>query len=117
VILLDTSVLSRVFRRSRLGPTEQRVRETFARLMESESALGLPGIVLQEVLSGIRSDKQFAELELRLLSAFTIVLPSANDHIEAARLKTNAWAKGLPRPGRIVCSRRLPFRAITSCLL
>jgi predicted nucleic acid-binding protein len=65
VILIDTSILSLAFRRTRPGPSEQRVRVVLEGLMAGEAPLGIPGIVVQEVLSGVRSEKQFAELERR----------------------------------------------------
>jgi hypothetical protein len=95
VILFDTSVLSRVFRRRHLGPEERRLRAVFEELMASDEPLGLPGIVLQEVLSGVRSHRQFGELSGKLLTAFTIVSAGMSEHVEAARLKNICLAKGL----------------------
>ena len=99
MILLDTSVLSRVFRRRRSGPKEIRLQHILEGLMAGDALLGIPGIVLQEVLSGIRVEKQFGELEKRLLAAFTIVLPTTEDYIEAARLRNRCLAKGLSASG------------------
>ncbi len=99
MILLDTSVLSRVFRRKRPGPAETRLREHVEQLLGSDMPLGLPGIVLQEVLSGIRSERQFADLERRLLGAFTIVHPTTADYVESARLKNRCLAGGLNASG------------------
>jgi predicted nucleic acid-binding protein len=95
VILLDTSVLSRVFRRQRPGPQERQLQATFEALMVSDVPLGLPGIVLQEVLSGLPSEKQFRDLRAKLLGAFTIVPASVVDHVEAARLKNLCAGKGV----------------------
>ena len=61
--------------------------------------LGLPGIVVQEVLSGIRLEKQFANLQERLLSAFTIVDPTTGDYVQAARLRNRCLGKGLNASG------------------
>jgi len=99
VILLDTSVLSRVFRRRRMGPSEHRLGTAVERLMNSDADVGLPGIVLQEVLSGIRSEEQFSDLERRLVNAFTILHAQTPDHVEAARLKNRCLAKGLTASG------------------
>ena len=54
MILLDTSVLSRVFRRRRSGPEELQLQRTVEGLMTADAALGIPSIVLQEVLCGVR---------------------------------------------------------------
>lgn len=99
MILLDTSVLSRVFRRSRPGPAEQRFRDTVEGLLRADIPIGLPSIVLQEVLSGIRDERDFADLHERLRSAFTIVHATVADHVEAARLRNVCLAKGLNLSG------------------
>lgn len=99
MILLDTSVLSRVFRRRRMGSEERRVQAVVGELMAGDAPLGLPGIVLQEVLSGIHTEKQFADLESRLLGSFRIVNASTRDHIEAARLRNRCFAHGLAASG------------------
>ena len=62
--------------------------------MSSDTPLGLPGIVLQEVLSGLPSEKQFRELRAKLLGAFAIVPASVDDHLEAARLKNVCARQG-----------------------
>jgi predicted nucleic acid-binding protein len=99
VILLDTSVLSRVFRRRRPGAEERHLQSIVQELMESEAPLGLPGIVLQEVLSGIASEKQFTDLRPKLLAAFTVVPATTQDHVDAARLKNHCASKGLNASG------------------
>lgn len=95
MILFDTSVLSRVFRRRRPGAEERRLQVLFKGLMASDTALGLPGIVLQEVLSGIVSQRQFADLRGKLQAGFTVIPASAKEHVEAARLKNLCMGKGL----------------------
>jgi len=95
VILFDTSVLSRVFRRKRPGAEERRLQAVFEDLMASDVPLGLPGIVLQEVLSGIRSHRQFSELAAKLLAAFTVIPEGIPEHVEAARVKNVCLGKGL----------------------
>lgn len=94
MILIDTSVLSRVFRRRRPGPQERQLQAAFERLMSGDTALGLPGFVLQEILSGLPSQKQFRDLRAQLLGAFTIVPASVDDHVEAARLRNLCASKG-----------------------
>lgn len=99
MILLDTSVLSRVFRRGRPGPEERRLHAVVADLMSDDRPLGLPGIVLQEVLSGIRSESQFDTLEQRLLTSFSILNPGTTEHVQAARLRNKCLSKGLSVSG------------------
>lgn len=99
MILFDTSILSRVFRRRRLGPLEQRLREKVEHLLNGELPLGLPSLVLQEVLSGLRSPRQFADLERKLLASFVVLLPSAADHVTAARLHNKCLSTGLSVSG------------------
>jgi len=82
-----------------MGPEERRVRAVVEDLMSGEVQLGVPGIVLQEVLSGVRSPRQFADLERRLLASFSIVNPSTRDHVEAARLTNKCLAAGLSASG------------------
>ena len=95
MILFDTSVLSRVFRRRGAGTGERRLQAVFRDLMGSELPLGMPGIVLQEALSGIRSQRQFSELAASLLASFTILPEGVAEHLEAARLRNTCLSKGL----------------------
>lgn len=95
MILLDTSVLSRVFRRKQHGPSERRLQSAFQELMASDEPLGMPGIVLQEVLSGIRSQRQFNDLSAKLLAAFTVLPEGVSEHLEAARIRNVCVGKGL----------------------
>lgn len=99
MILFDTSVLSRVLRRRHPGPAERRLRAVFEKLMASDDPLGLPGIVLQEVLSGVHSPRQFSELSGRLLAAFTVLPEGVSEHVEAARVRNVCLAKGLNLSG------------------
>ena len=99
MILFDTSILSRVFRRRHPEGQELRLQHIVEALLLGDTPLGIPGIVLQEVLSGIHSEKQFVQLSEQLLSAFTIVLPNVVDHVEAARLINRCLAQGLSVSG------------------
>lgn len=95
MILVDTSILSRLFRRRKPGPAELALRHAVDALLASDTPLALPAIVLQEALTGIRSEKQFADLERLLLSAFPIVHPTTRDYVEAARLRNRCQLEGL----------------------
>jgi len=84
-----------VFRRKGVGTQERRLQAVFQDLMASEDPLGMPGIVLQEALSGLRSQRQFSDLSAKLLAAFTVVPEGVPEHLEAARLKNACLSKGL----------------------
>ena len=95
MILLDTSVLSRVFRRQRPGPAERELRTAFETLLAGDRSIGLPGIVLQEILTGLKSEKQLLELRGKLQVGFSIVTATIDDHVEAARLRNRCIGKGV----------------------
>lgn len=99
MILLDTSVLSRVFRRRKPGPAEARFRDVVEGLLRADLPIGLPSVVLQELLSGIRTDHEFNDLHERLRSSFAILHPTVGDHVEAARLRNLCLAKGVNLSG------------------
>ena len=54
----------------------------------------LPGIVLQELLSGVRSPRQFEALR-RDLSLFRLLLADEGDHALAARIVNACAAAGV----------------------
>jgi len=56
--------------------------------------LALPGIVLQELLSGVRSEAEFDRLR-EVLSPFDVVYAAEEHHIEAARVFTKCRARGV----------------------
>jgi len=94
VILLDTSVLSLAYRRRRTVEAEPRVVEVFRGMIREDVLLAIPGIVLQEVLTGVRSEAQFGRLE-RALKAFPIVSAEPQHHILAARIANSCRRKGV----------------------
>jgi predicted nucleic acid-binding protein len=95
LILLDTSVLSRAFRRREPGAGELEYQESVERLMVGEQPLGMPAIVLLEILSGLRTDKAFADLQRQLVNAFAILHPTTTEYVEAARLRNKCAACGV----------------------
>ena len=94
MILLDTSVLSLAYRRRRTVEAEPRVVEVFRGMIREDVLLAIPGIVLQEVLTGVRSEAQFGRLE-RALKAFPIVSAEPQHHILAARIANSCRRKGV----------------------
>jgi predicted nucleic acid-binding protein len=95
VILLDTSVLSLAFRRNRRGDAAEAPAVGLLRqLVEDDEEVVVPGIVLQELLSGVRSEVDFARLE-RCLSGFPVLAASEAQHRAAARIANTCRAGGV----------------------
>lgn len=90
MIVLDSSVLSVVLRRERPAPLAER----FARLVEQDAPLGVPGVVLQEILSGVRSEVQFTRLQ-RALEAFPVLLADTAGHVRAAQISNACRRRGI----------------------
>lgn len=95
MILLDTSVLSAVLRRRQPGPTDARVAQVLSDLLGSGKHIGLPGLVLQELLSGIREESQFEKIKTILLRGYPIVLAEIRDHLLAADIVNRCRRKGI----------------------
>jgi predicted nucleic acid-binding protein len=95
LILLDTSVLSAALRRRKPGPAENRVAEALSNLLATGERVGVPGLVLQEVLSGIREALQFEKIKAVILRGYPIVLAEEKDHLLAAAILNGCARKGV----------------------
>lgn len=95
MILLDTSVLSLAFRRRRGGEAELQVAATLRRLVAEDAPMGVPGIVLQELLSGVRTAQEFDRLK-GIMDGFPLVIARREDHLTAARIANACARKGVP---------------------
>ena len=82
MILLDTSVLSLAFRR-RPSLHEPPAVTSFRRLVRADAPVAIPGIVLQELVSGVKTDADVERLQT-LLGGFPIILADRRDHVAAA---------------------------------
>ena len=66
MIVLDTSILSLAFRRRRRETDEEPLPlAALRKLIADDAPLAVPGIVLQELLSGVRSGEQFPKTDRR----------------------------------------------------
>ncbi len=63
-------------------------------MVREDVPLAVPGIVLQEVLSGVRTEAQFFRLR-NLLEAFPILVAEQRDHVAAARIANACRRKGV----------------------
>ncbi len=94
MIVLDTSVLSLVFRRPRKAGNRSPLAVVLRRMIVDDLPLVVPGIVLQELLCGVRSDKQFDTLQTHLLG-FPLLLADESHHIRAAEIANTCRKAGV----------------------
>lgn len=92
MIILDTSVLSRAWRRASHDPAIASLLDELAQREEVD--LAIPGVVLQELLACTRTDEQAARLDL-LTQALTLLLADRELHVEAARVATICARRGI----------------------
>jgi len=113
VILLDTSVISAVLRRRRKGEREAALTERVAALLEGDRHVAIPGIVLQELLSGIPERGQHERVLAAVRESFPVVLATEGDHLKAADLATAAAGKGiaLSTPDALIAAQAVSRRA------
>jgi len=90
-VLVDTSVWSLALRRKG-GAEAEPVRQL--RSLITDGRVRMIGPIRQEILSAIRDERQFNELEARL-SAFPDLPVSEEDHVTAARFFNLCRAKGV----------------------
>jgi len=113
VILLDTSVLSAVLRRRKRGDVEEALAARLSSLLKSEEQVAVPGIVLQEVLSGVADQKQGERVLVAVRESFPVMLATEGDHLKAADLSKLAARKGvaLSTPDALIAAQAFNRRA------
>jgi predicted nucleic acid-binding protein len=113
VILFDTSVVSAVLRRRRKGTAEEELTARVDALLRSDETLGIPGIVLQELLSGVADRAQRRRLLRAVQDGFPIVLATDGDHLKAADLMSACAAEGIafPTPDALIAAQAINRRA------
>jgi predicted nucleic acid-binding protein len=65
----------------------------FVELLEADEPVVVPSIVLQELLSGVKTEAAFARLD-EALSRFPLLLPTRATHVQAAHLRNRCRAHG-----------------------
>jgi hypothetical protein len=90
-IFVDTSVWSLALRRDSPpdAPEVRRLREALG-----ADAVHTTGLVLQELLQGCRGPRAHARIVDRF-AAIALVVPTRDDHIEAARLRNACRRRGV----------------------
>lgn len=92
-LVVDTSVWSVVLRRPQVNEDDPYVR-AFRWHLESGDGLFLIGNILQELLDGLRSTKQFDRL-LALLDPYPLLELDRETYAAAARLQSACRIKGV----------------------
>jgi predicted nucleic acid-binding protein len=93
VILLDTSVLSLAFRR-RSPQVAHIAVAILERLIAEDQPMVVPGVVLQEILSGVRTRQEFDRL-LGEMEGFQVVAARVEDHLKAAQVANACRSSGI----------------------
>lgn len=92
-LVVDTSVWSLVLRRPQVDDSNIHV-QAFCAYIESSNRLFLLGNIIQELLDGLRSPKQFDRL-VQLLEPFPLLDPDRSTYVAAAKLRTTCRAQGV----------------------
>lgn len=92
-LVVDTSVWSLVLRRPRVEESHPLVRE-FRAHIEAGDGLFLIGNILQELLDGLRSKKDFDRLN-GLMKPFPLLLLERDTYVSAAKLRQRCRSKGI----------------------
>ena len=91
-VLVDTSIWSLALRRKEgHGGNEA---HTLKRLIEQGEEIYLLGIILQEILQGIRRSDQFQAL-IKYFEPFPLIELSREDYVKAATIKNELIKKGI----------------------
>ena len=91
-LLVDTSVWSLAFRRD--APVRHAAVTRLRGALEHDEELYATGLILQELLQGLAGPKQRAGLVARF-EALPFIVPTREDHVEAAVLRNRCRAKGV----------------------
>ncbi len=94
MFVIDTSVWSRALRRRKRSEDETPSAALIRTLVLDNEPIGVPGIVLQELLSGVRTKKEFERLR-KVLDPFPLLLATEEHHILAATLYNTCKSNGL----------------------
>jgi predicted nucleic acid-binding protein len=91
-VLVDTSTWSHAIRRSNKSNEPTAIK--LAELLSLEQSIFLTGVILLEVLKGIRSPEQFQTL-VNYFAAFPILDLKRQDYISAAQLSNRCSRAGI----------------------
>ena len=91
-LFVDTSVWSLVFRRD--SPSTAPEAERLNEALDGRERIYTTGLVLQELLQGFRGPRR-ERYVIERFAAFRLIVPTREDHIEAARLLRECRRRGV----------------------
>ena len=91
-IIVDTSVWSEALRRK--GQSLESKNIFLNEIIQNEDKIILTGIILQEILTGIKNDILFSNIK-NILKDFAYIEAKKKDYIDAADLKNKLSKKGV----------------------
>lgn len=94
MIVLDTSVLSAAFRKREKLEEESDVATLLKRLVRQDAPMAIPGIVLQELLSGVRTSDQVGRLQA-VVEGFPVLTAERDHHVFAAQVSNACRRAGV----------------------
>ena len=94
MIFLDTTILSIAYRRKYRNDDKPIEALMLQQMVAEHKPIIVPGIVLQEFISGLRENSQFQKLQ-KLAESFPIILATQQHHIEAAKIANACQNKGV----------------------
>ena len=104
MIFVDTSVWSVAFRRKQESADIQIINQ-LKTLIEKDESLIVPGIVFQELLSGLKEESQFNRM-YQLIIGFTILVANESHHKLAAQIANNCRRNGVATSTSDCCARQ-----------
>lgn len=93
MIFVDTNVLSLLFRRNQVPDYARPLLHRLKWLVATDRVV-IPGLVVQELLSGIRHQEQFDRIH-GLLQSLPLIHTSPAQHVAAARIANLCASKGV----------------------
>lgn len=93
MIVVDTNVLSLLFRRNETPAYATPLRHRF-RWLIAQQRLVVPCLVAQELLSGVRHQAQFDRIHL-LIQQLPLVQTTPEQHVSAARIANACLTRGI----------------------
>jgi predicted nucleic acid-binding protein len=105
-IIVDTSVWSLALRRG--NPSSNGQVQKLAAAIKQGQCIELPGVILQEVLQGIKNASDFEKVKAHL-EAFSLLELNREDYVAAAQLMNHCRSNGIQ-------ASTIDFQIAASCI-